>query len=178
MANIWKFLKIKAILILITPYSSLKEKEKCVRLVEIKRFLLKFVSCYLFVAAKIMRINALFATSKVHCKRKQKHVYERNVCIITFFREDTPCRRKRLFDQNFFLQQHYLTAILCIKTISNIANGNSIPICISTKNMQIKSSIIYNVPKISFITKLEHIFITIQNFNLYHRTLITLRKIT
>ena len=103
-----------------------------------------------------MRINALFATSKVHFKRKQKHVYERNVCIITFSREDTPCRGKRSFNnQNFFLQQHYLTAILCIKTISNIANGNSIPICISTKNMQIKSSIIYNVPKISFYYKIR-----------------------
>ena len=46
-----------------------------------------------------MRINALFATSKVHFKRKQKHVYERNVCIITFFREDTPCSKKRLFER-------------------------------------------------------------------------------
>ena len=101
-----------------------------------------------------------------------KNMFTKEMCALLLFLEKTHLVEGRdyLNNQNFFLQQHYLTAILCIKTISNIANGNSIPICISTKNMQIKSSIIYNVPKISFITKLEHIFITIQNFNLYHRT--------
>ena len=103
-----------------------------------------------------MRINALFATSKVHCKRKQKHVYERNVCIITFLEKTHLVEgRDYLNNQNFFLQQHYLTAILCIKTISNVANGNSIPISVSAKTMQIKSSIIYNVPKISFYYKIR-----------------------